>query len=63
MGNARKSWIKGKEFQDEDKKWDQYETFNEIAIVASLNVLCMLGEIVRDPKTGMWSLPKAPESI
>jgi transposase-like protein len=59
MDNVRKSWTKGNEFQDEDKKWDQYETFTEISISASLNILCMLGEIVRDPKTRMWSLPKS----
>ena len=58
IANVRKSWTKGNEFKDEEKAWDQYETFAEISIVASLNVLCMLGEIVRDPKTRKWSLSK-----
>lgn len=56
IANIRKSWTKGKEFQDEDKKWDQCKSFAEILIIASLNVLCLLGEIIRDPKTRMWSI-------
>jgi transposase-like protein len=61
--NIRKSWEPKKEFFDGGKKYEEYDDYNEIVVITHLYVLCLVGEITRDPLTGKFSCPIVQQGV
>ena len=66
LDRIRASWPEGKEFEEEDKEHNWYDSEGwespKAVVTLTLHVLCVCGEINRDPQTGIYSISEERRS-